>query len=523
MQNQSEQQSGAIDGTASPQTTTSADSVQSASNPAVAAMPATVDAEPVPATTRPQGRLRGRRRAEAEGPLSPSTTSATSTAAPTPSTRPHRVVRVAQQIPPSLLEDPELAKAVSVLPANYNFEIYKTIWRIQKAKATCVALQFPEGLIMYSCIISDILQRFAGVETVIMGDVTYGACCVDDYTARALGCDFMVHYGHSCLVPIDVSSINMLYVFVEIGIDVAHLLRSLKSNFPKETRMALAGTIQFAAAIAAVAGEVQKEFEHVLIPQARPLSKGEVLGCTSPRFEGCDIVVFVSDGRFHLESMMIANPHIRAFYKYDPYSKRLTREEYDHSTMHELRHDAIERATHAKKWGLILGTLGRQGNMKILQRLEREIRESGREVTMVLLSEIFPDKLAKMSDVEAWVQVACPRLSIDWGYAFPTPLLSSYEAEVALSRAQWLPNGVYPMDYYADNGGTWSNYHPENKQSNTSGNKKINPIRAKKEARAAAAAMAAAAAKVAESGKADEAPTSATAAAPKLQIAYATE
>ena len=32
-----------------------------------------------------------------------------------------------------------------------------------------------------------------------MGDVTYGACCVDDYTARALGCDMMVHYGHSCL------------------------------------------------------------------------------------------------------------------------------------------------------------------------------------------------------------------------------------------------------------------------------------------------------------------------------------
>ena len=29
-----------------------------------------------------------------------------------------------------------------------------------------------------------------------MGDVTYGACCVDDYTARSLGCDFLIHYGH---------------------------------------------------------------------------------------------------------------------------------------------------------------------------------------------------------------------------------------------------------------------------------------------------------------------------------------
>ena len=32
-----------------------------------------------------------------------------------------------------------------------------------------------------------------------MGDVTYGACCVDDFTATALDCDLMVHYGHSCL------------------------------------------------------------------------------------------------------------------------------------------------------------------------------------------------------------------------------------------------------------------------------------------------------------------------------------
>ena len=32
-----------------------------------------------------------------------------------------------------------------------------------------------------------------------MGDVTYGACCVDDFSAKSLGADLMVHYGHSCL------------------------------------------------------------------------------------------------------------------------------------------------------------------------------------------------------------------------------------------------------------------------------------------------------------------------------------
>lgn len=50
------------------------------------------------------------------------------------------------------------------------------------------------------------------------------------------------------------------------------------------------------------------------LPQARPLSPGEVLGCTAPRLQGeHDAIVFVADGRFHLEALMIANPHIPAY------------------------------------------------------------------------------------------------------------------------------------------------------------------------------------------------------------------
>jgi 2-(3-amino-3-carboxypropyl)histidine synthase len=59
----------------------------------------------------------------------------------------------------------------------------------------------------------------------------------------------------------------------------------------------------------------------------------------------------------------------------------------------------------------------------------------------------------------SWVQIACPRLSIDWGYAFKKPLLNTYEAEVALKGIEWQP--IYPMDYYAKEGGKWSNYYKE--------------------------------------------------------------
>ena len=136
--------------------------------------------------------------------------------------------KVANQIPADILDNSDLNAAISLLPKNYNFEVHKTIWRIGKTGSKRVALQFPEGLLMFACTLADIIERFGGVETVIMGDVTYGACCVDDFTARALGADLMVHYGHSCLVPIDTTTIKMLYVFVDIKIDNQHVIDMIR-------------------------------------------------------------------------------------------------------------------------------------------------------------------------------------------------------------------------------------------------------------------------------------------------------
>ena len=44
----------------------------------------------------------------------------------------------------------------------------------------------------------------------------------------------MVHYGHSCLIPVDrTQGIKMLYVFVDIKIDSLHFVETLKHNFDK--------------------------------------------------------------------------------------------------------------------------------------------------------------------------------------------------------------------------------------------------------------------------------------------------
>lgn len=298
--------------------------------------------------------------------------------------------------------------------------------------------------------------------------VTYGACCIDDFTAKALGADLLVHYGHSCLIPIDQTvGIKVLYIFVDIKIDAMHFIDSVKLNFPITKKLAFVSTIQFVATLHAAAKELRDIGYDVLVPQSKPLSPGEILGCTSPRIPADTTLIYLGDGRFHLESAMIANPVLEAF-KYDPYEKKFTEEHYDHLEMRKNRKRAIDDAKHARTFGLILGTLGRQGSPKVMKYIESRIKFHKRRAVIILLSEVFPTKLDLFKDIDAFVQVACPRLSIDWGTAFPKPLLTPYELSVVLGDARWsidnekkvVQDENYPMDFYAsDSLGYWTPNH----------------------------------------------------------------
>lgn len=210
-----------------------------------------------------------------------------------------------------------------------------------------------------------------------------------------------------------------------------HESESSETTPQTRTRLALVSTIQFASALQHLKDSLVNDsgvsplysVENVkgvdaspqsrkrlwsgpyepVVPRSKPLSPGEILGCTAPSVDGVDALVLVSnlrtallidllpaqsylgDGRFHLEAMMIANPSLPAF-RYDPYSKKLTRERYDHSRMRDTRRAAIMSArasistmdTNTRNgdvfsrkelptWGVILGTLGRQGNAKQLE------------------------------------------------------------------------------------------------------------------------------------------------------------
>lgn len=76
----------------------------------------------------------------------------------------------------------------------------------------------------------------------------------------------------------------------------------------------------------------------------------------------------------------------------------------------------------------------------------------------MLVSEINFEQLALVADeVDFFVQISCPRLSIDWGSQFNKPLLTPYEFFVTVKRSEWREK--YPMNYYSNNEDIWTNYY----------------------------------------------------------------
>lgn len=199
------------------------------------------------------------------------------------------------------------------------------------------------GLLLFATGIADVLRNFTGVDTILMGDITYGACCVDDFTAHMLGAELLVHYGHSCLVPTSVANlVDTIYVFVTIKFDVEHAMTSIRNLLLENTEeevekrkkqikirsdernsdgngseisVALVSTIQFAMSLPSMKETLESDPNvnvHVSIPRSKPLSAGEILGCTAPKVKD-DLIIYVGDGRFHLEAIMMANPLLEAY------------------------------------------------------------------------------------------------------------------------------------------------------------------------------------------------------------------
>jgi 2-(3-amino-3-carboxypropyl)histidine synthase len=78
-----------------------------------------------------------------------------------------------------------------------------------------------------------------------------------------------------------------------------------------------------------------------------------------------------------------------------------------------------------------------QKRLDLAFRMKRMLENAKKRVTLFALREITPSTLMQFPTIHAFVNTACPRLSLDNAESFRKPLLTPNETLVALGKMSW--------------------------------------------------------------------------------------
>ena len=91
---------------------------------------------------------------------------------------------------------------------------------------------------------------------------------------------------------------------------------------------------------------------------------------------------------------------------------------------------AIYKAVDAKSFGVIIGLKEGQLSKVFGLKIKKELEKEGKEVQLFALTDITNDRLRNLKGIDAFIQVACPRISTD--NQFDKPVLSTPQANALL-------------------------------------------------------------------------------------------
>ena len=78
------------------------------------------------------------------------------------------------------------------------------------------------------------LEEGLGRKVYILGDTSYGSCCIDEVTAEHIGASGIIHFGHACLNP--TIRLPIYHVLPKKNIDVNAFCEEFERFFEDRTR-----------------------------------------------------------------------------------------------------------------------------------------------------------------------------------------------------------------------------------------------------------------------------------------------
>ncbi|MDP3780792.1 MAG: diphthamide synthesis protein, partial [Nitrosopumilaceae archaeon] len=91
---------------------------------------------------------------------------------------------------------------------------------------------------------------------------------------------------------------------------------------------------------------------------------------------------------------------------------------------------AIYKAADAQTFGIVVGLKEGQLSKTTALKFKRELEKEGKTVQLFALTDITNERLKNLKGIDAFIQVACPRISTD--NQFDKPVLSTPQANALL-------------------------------------------------------------------------------------------
>jgi len=308
---------------------------------------------------------------------------------------------------------------------------------IKKLKPKIVLLQFPEGLKPEAPHLASIIEE-AGATPIVSTDPCYGACDLAISEAKILGADLIVHYGHT---PMTLhTEVPIVYVEAKAKISIKEAVTEALAYLESWSKIGLATTIQHVHQLDEAKNMLQNAGKTVFVGDADPVKyPGQVIGCDFVNArsvsENVEAYLFVGGGRFHAMGVALATgkPTIVA----DPYERRAYPIQDEVRRVIKQRWGNIAEAKDAKSFGVLISLKSGQMRLKDAMKIKEKLEQNGLKATLLALREVTSSALMQFPGIDAFVNTACPRLSLDDAQSFRKPLLSLNEALVLLGEMKW--------------------------------------------------------------------------------------
>lgn len=285
-----------------------------------------------------------------------------------------------------------------------------------------VFLQAPEGL---KTRILDIAQQLEeqGLQTYVSCEPTYGACDLRDKEAKLLGCDALLHIGHTdfgvnpCL--------PVVYEPYPLPLDPVPLLEQHLQALAPYRIISLLTTVQFAAALEPATRWLEGHGKKILFAkQIRNGKEGLLLGCdwtAALPLEGeVDCFLYLGSGKFH--PLGLARQTSKPVLGLDVETGELQDYRQEKERLERVKAFHLSQARDAQRFGILLTTKEGQSLARAAEQLRARLRERGKQAWIIVGDELTPGKLLGMR-LDVLVNCACPRMDEDFSL-FRKPVLN---------------------------------------------------------------------------------------------------